>query len=184
MKILAVSDMESREFYDYGTAEKLAGFGLILACGDLRREYLEFLVTMARCPVVYIHGNHDDAYDDAPPEGCVCAEDRIYVHEGIRILGLGGSYRYRNGAHMYTEGQMARRVARLQFQLWKWGASTSCSPTRRRGTSTTLTPGPTGVFSALCPCWTSTARNTSSTGISTRIMTPASRKGPSTGIPP
>ena len=121
MKILAVSDMESREFYDYGTAEKLAGFGLILACGDLRREYLEFLVTMARCPVVYIHGNHDDAYDDAPPEGCVCAEDRIYVHEGIRILGLCGSYRYRNGAHMYTEGQMARRVARLQFQLWKWG---------------------------------------------------------------
>lgn len=117
MKILAVSDVEAKYYYDYYTPGKLDEFDLILACGDLRREYLEFLVTMARCPVLYVHGNHDDDFDRTPPEGCVCVDGRVYVYEGIRILGLGGSYRYRDGGHMYTEEQMRRRVRRLRWQL-------------------------------------------------------------------
>ncbi|MBQ3223470.1 MAG: metallophosphoesterase, partial [Clostridia bacterium] len=43
----------------------------------------------------------------------------VYVHEGVRILGLGGSYRYRNGKWMFTEKEMRRRVRRLWYQLWK-----------------------------------------------------------------
>ena len=121
MRILAVSDVPAKVYYDFYRPGCLDRFGLILACGDLRRSYLEFLVTMARCPVVYVRGNHDAAYLDAPPEGCVCAEDRIVVQDGVRILGLGGSYRYRDGGCMYTEQQMARRVRRLRFQLWRRG---------------------------------------------------------------
>lgn len=111
--------MESRYYYDYYTPGKLDEFGLILACGDLSREYLEFLATLAHCPVVYVRGNHDDSYSQAPPEGCICAEDRIVVCGGLRIMGLGGSHRYRNGANMYTEAQMRRRIRRMQLQLWK-----------------------------------------------------------------
>ncbi len=119
MRILAVSDLESPYYYEYYTPGKLDEFDLIIACGDLRREYLEFLITLAHCPLLYIHGNHDDALDKNPPGGCICIEDRIYVYKGVRILGLGGSYRYRNGKHMFTEGQMARRVCKLWYQLWK-----------------------------------------------------------------
>ena len=117
MRILAVSDVPAKKFYDYYTPGALDGYELILACGDLRRTYLEFLVTMAHCPVIYVRGNHDDGFLTAPPEGCTCAEDQIIVHNGVRILGLGGSYRYRPGECMYTERQMARRIRRLAWQL-------------------------------------------------------------------
>ena len=113
MRVLAVSDVESRYYYDYYTPGKLAGLDLIVACGDLRREYLEFLVTMANRPLLYVPGNHDDGFSAAPPEGCVCIDGRLHVHEGVRFLGLGGSYRYRQGTNMYTERQMARRIRRL-----------------------------------------------------------------------
>lgn len=120
MKILAVSDIESRYYYEYYSPGKLDGFDLILACGDLSRNYLEFLATLSHCPVLYIHGNHDDSLDKDPPGGCICVEDRIYVYKGIRILGLGGSYRYRKGNHMFTEQQMCRRIRRLQLNLWRY----------------------------------------------------------------
>ena len=119
MKILAVADAEAKYYYDYYQPGKLKEFDLILACGDLHRSYLEFLVTMAGCPVLYVRGNHDDSFAENPPEGCVCVEDQIYVHEGVRILGLGGSYKYRQGDNMYSERQMRRRIRRLWFQLWR-----------------------------------------------------------------
>ena len=113
MRILAVADVESRYYYDWYAPGRLAGFDLILSCGDLSREYLEFLVTMAGCPLLYVPGNHDEAFAKAPPEGCVCLDGRLYIHEGVRFLGLGGSYRYRQGTYMYTEREMARRVRRM-----------------------------------------------------------------------
>lgn len=121
MKILAVSDVPSPYYYDHYTTGLLDQFDLILACGDLKRNYLEFLVTMAHCPVLYVCGNHDDALDKTPPEGCVCIEDQIYVYNGVRILGLGGSYRYRPGNHMFTERQMRRRIRKLWLPLLRHG---------------------------------------------------------------
>lgn len=117
MRILAVSDVESKYYYEYYSKGKLDEFDLILACGDLRREYLEFLATLSHCPVVYVRGNHDDRLEKEPPGGCLCAEDDIILCKGLRILGLGGSYRYRNGSNMYTEKQMRRRIRRLWFKL-------------------------------------------------------------------
>ncbi len=121
VKILAVSDVAAKGYYDFYTPGKLDEFDLILACGDLDRGYLDFLVTMAHCPLVYVRGNHDDALIEEPPEGCVCAEDRIVVVKGIRILGLGGSYRYKDGENMFTERQMRRRVWKLRPQLLRRG---------------------------------------------------------------
>lgn len=120
MKILAVSDVESKRFFEHYRPGSLDGFDLILSCGDLHPEYLEFLVTMARCPLLYVHGNHDGGYG-REPEGCVCVDDRLYEYRGLRILGLGGSYRYRDGAYMYTERQMKRRVFRLGYALRRSG---------------------------------------------------------------
>ncbi len=119
MKILAISDEECPSLYDYYTPGKLAGYDLILSCGDLKPKYLSFLVTMARCPVMYVHGNHDERYEREPPEGCDCLEDQIVVYKGLRILGLGGCRRYHPGPHQYTEREMRRRIAKLRYQLWK-----------------------------------------------------------------
>ena len=120
MKILAVSDETAHSLYEYYKPGRLDGYELILACGDLRPEYLEFLVTMARCPLLYVHGNHDEG-NRREPEGCVCIDDMLYVHRGLRIVGLGGSYRYRPGKYMYTERDMRRRIARMYWKIRRAG---------------------------------------------------------------
>ena len=121
MKILAVSDEECRALWDYYTPGKLADYDLILSCGDLKAQYLEFLVTMSRCPVLYVHGNHDGNYDRNPPQGCVSIEDKLIVFNGVRILGLGGCRQYHPGPYQYTEAQMRRRIRKLRRQIKKLG---------------------------------------------------------------
>lgn len=116
MKILALSDTEAKSLYDYYRPGKLKGYDLILACGDLRVDYLEFLVTMASCPLLYVHGNHDESWQ-REPEGCICVDDRVYEYRGLRILGLGGAYRYREGRWLFTERQMKCRICRLSLAL-------------------------------------------------------------------
>ncbi len=119
MKILIVSDEECPGLWDYGTREKLRPYDLILSCGDLSSSYLSYLVTLARCPLLYVHGNHDVGYRMNPPEGCDCIDDHFVTYNGIRILGLGGCRRYRPGEYQYTESQMRRRIRRLRWQLWR-----------------------------------------------------------------
>ena len=118
MKILIVSDEECAALWDYYTPGRLRAYDLILSCGDLKAEYLRFLVTMARCPVLYVHGNHDGDYDVNPPEGCDCIDGALVEYNGVRILGLGGCRKYRPGPHQYTERQMTRRIRRLGWYLW------------------------------------------------------------------
>ena len=119
MKILAISDVESRYLWDDFSKEKLKEIDLILSCGDLSPLYLSFLATFFQGPVLYVHGNHDKTYDRNPPEGCDCVEDRLATVKGLRILGLGGSVEYSGGPHQYTESQMIHRIRKLWFRLWR-----------------------------------------------------------------
>lgn len=117
MKLLLVSDKESPYFWDYYQPGRLDEYDLMISCGDLKANYLSFLVTMGHAPLLYVHGNHDLTYDTRPPEGCDCIEDKVVKINGVRILGLGGSTKYSGGPHQYTERQMERRIRRLWFQL-------------------------------------------------------------------
>lgn len=119
MRILVIADEESKYFWDFYEEGKLKDIDLILSAGDLDPNYLSFLTTFSNAPVLYVHGNHDDKYETKPPEGCICIEDMIYEFEGVRILGLGGSMRYKPGVNQYTERQMKNRVRALWFQLLK-----------------------------------------------------------------
>lgn len=121
MKIMAVSDLESKALWDHYNSNRLTDVDLILSCGDLDPSYLSFLVTFANVPVLYVHGNHDTSYIERPPEGCTDIDDKLYVYNGIRILGLGGSIRYRDGYYMYTEKDMHKRIRRLSRQLRRHG---------------------------------------------------------------
>lgn len=117
MRILAIADQESSYLWDHFEKSKLEGIDLIISCGDLNPNYLSFIATFTSAPVLYVHGNHDERYNQTPPEGCICIEDKIYVHQGIRILGIGGSMRYKPGECQYTERQMKARVNKLKLQL-------------------------------------------------------------------
>ena len=119
MKILILADIESKYLWDYFEKEKLEGIDLIVSCGDLKPQYLSFLASFTKAPVLYVCGNHDDCYESTPPEGCTCIEDKIYKFNGLRIMGLGGSIRYNKGKNQFTQEQMKNRLKRMWLKI-KW----------------------------------------------------------------
>ena len=121
MKLLLVADKESPYYWDYFQPGRLDDIDLILSAGDLNSLYLSFLVTMGRARVLYVHGNHDQKYDERPPEGCDCIEDKLVTVNGLRILGLGGCPIYSGGPHQYTEREMRKRIRKLRFRIWRAG---------------------------------------------------------------
>ena len=133
MKLLAVADEECKALWDYYTPDKLEGVELIVGCGDLNRHYLEYLATVVPVPVFYVHGNHDENYDNQPPEGAVCIDDDVIEYHGLRIAGLGGACRYRTGAWQFTEAEMKKRVNRLRGKI-----------ERHRGLDVLVTHAPLG----------------------------------------
>ena len=112
MRVLFVADEESPFLWDYYTPGRLDGIDLIVSCGDLKSEYLTFLVTMGRARLLYVHGNHDTGYERRPPEGCECIDDKLVKIGGLRILGLGGCPRYNGGPYQYTEHEMRMKILR------------------------------------------------------------------------
>jgi predicted phosphodiesterase len=117
MKILIIADEESRALWDYYTPDKLEGVDLIISCGDLKAEYLEFLVTMCRARLLYVPGNHDSRYVEHSPEGCENIDGKVFTFGGIRFFGLGGSMKYGIEPYMYTEKEMRRKIWHSKVSL-------------------------------------------------------------------
>ena len=120
-QIECLSDSEDSVLFSPYVTTALKDVDFIISAGDLSAEYLEYIVTLSNKPLFYIHGNHDDNYDIKAPEGCTCIDDDLIVYQGIRILGLGGSFRYSNSKYQYTELQMQRRISKLKWKIRKAG---------------------------------------------------------------
>ena len=104
---------------------------LIVACGDLPFDYLGYLMNALDVPLVFVPGNHDpdvSGYRTSRtgltlraglparppwPAGAVSAERAVVDVAGLRLAGLGGSRRYRDGPNQYTQRQQARRARAL-----------------------------------------------------------------------
>ncbi len=90
------------------------GADLLLSAGDLPWDYLEALADALGVPAACVPGNHDPVGGQrSAPSGFVSVDDRVVDIGGLRVAGLGGSVRYNDGAHQYTQEQYRRRVARL-----------------------------------------------------------------------
>ena len=125
-RILAVADEVDEGMY--GDKLDRVQADLVLSCGDLPFDYLEYIVSRVNVPLLYVPGNHDpdlSPTDDTfsplraepparGPEGCVNVDGKILEAAGLRIAGLGGSLRYRPGPNQYTQGQMRWRALRLE----------------------------------------------------------------------
>ena len=124
MRILAIADTPERFLYDVFEPKDWRGrVDLVLSCGDLVREYLEFLVTELAVPLLYVPGNHDTAYREYPPEGCENLDERLVTVGGLRIAGVGGSMNYNAGSdsYQYTEREMAWRLWLLGWRVRRAG---------------------------------------------------------------
>jgi len=112
-RVLAVADEEDRLLAALLEARTVPQPDLIVSCGDLRPGYLDYVATLANAPLVYVRGNHDtDAagYDHA---GGTPLDLRVVRVGGLRVAGLDGSLRYREGIVGYSEAEQWRRCVRL-----------------------------------------------------------------------
>ena len=130
LKILAISDMVVDRLYSTKVAEHFCDVELILSCGDLPYDYLDFLVSSMNIPLLYVPGNHDPAYDEKNPatraHGCDYLDMKVRSVKGLNIAGFGGSIRYRpTGPNQYTQAEMYSRVSsfipRLLWHLPRHG---------------------------------------------------------------
>lgn len=121
MKILVLADAESAYIWDHFDPEAFAGVDLVISCGDLKASYLSFIVTMLSVPLLYVPGNHDADYLRNPPLGCDLIDDQVVTVKGLRIMGLGGSYRYKPGPFQYNEAEMTKRVKTISRKIEKAG---------------------------------------------------------------
>lgn len=116
MRILIISDEESP--YIWNAADNfLKTIDFTISCGDLKSEYLRFIVTMTNKPLFYVHGNHDANYLRNPPDGCDCIDERVVEYNGFKFMGLGGSKKYKKGPFQYTNKEMNLRYLKLKHKL-------------------------------------------------------------------
>jgi Calcineurin-like phosphoesterase len=135
-RVLAVSDdVDEGLCADPGLARDAE---LILACGDLPFDYLDYLMNALDVPLVFVPGNHDPdvsgykaarsglvlraGLPDSPPwpAGAACADGRVVDAAGLRVAGLGGCLRYSAGPNQYTEHQQRRRARVLSWRAaWR-----------------------------------------------------------------
>jgi Icc-related predicted phosphoesterase len=117
LKALVVSDHESEFIWDYFDAKAFAGVDVIVSCGDLKPEYLSFLVTMIPAPLLYVRGNHDARYEQNPPEGCIDLEKKPVVVKGVRFAGFGGCKSGNPAPNHYTEREMNVSIMKTMLKL-------------------------------------------------------------------
>lgn len=116
MKILIVADEENNSLWgnwDERWRKNLSDVNLVLSAGDLAPAYLEFIKERLNVPLMYVRGNHDSFYDSMPPKGCMNIDGKFVNYYGLKIAGLGGSMKYREGRDMYTEEEQGVRVDKI-----------------------------------------------------------------------
>jgi uncharacterized protein len=111
VKILAVSDVVLDQFTSPNIRENYGDVKLLLGCGDLPYEYLEFMVSALNIPLLFVPGNHDPGYDANNPacraDGCENLDRQVRQVKQLNIAGIGGSIRYHpNKPNQYTQTQM------------------------------------------------------------------------------
>ena len=136
-RLLAISDEVDRDLYDPHIKEM--GIDIVVSCGDLPFDYLEYIVTVLNVPLLFVPGNHDPDLKGRPldvdlfgltherpsegwdtqrkgPAGCTNIDGRIIDEAGLRLAGLGGSIRYSPGPNQYTQAEMRSRALRLELR--------------------------------------------------------------------
>ncbi|HYY54680.1 MAG TPA: metallophosphoesterase [Candidatus Dormibacteraeota bacterium] len=118
MRILAVSDVVD-EAISASMQRRAGSVDLVIGCGDLPYEYLDFVATSVEAPLRAVHGNHDvplDQIDDPAMRvwwGGIDLHGRVVDLNGVLIAGLEGSPRYSTGPFQYSELEMWLQILRL-----------------------------------------------------------------------
>ncbi len=119
MRILTVSDFIEKSLDQKIEDKTLPKIDLILSCGDISPEYLEYLKDKLSVPLYFVKGNHDIRYDGYHPEGCIDIHQKIVRFNSLKIIGFGGSMWYSGKENQYTENEMKKTIRSMWFSLLK-----------------------------------------------------------------
>jgi len=136
MKILCIADSRDPLVYSVNVADRYGSVDLIISAGDLPLKYYEFIVSSLNKPFYFVFGNHhaeafyahkrcvwgepsldyrNDQYQKEWGVGGDCIDGKVVRDNstGLLLAGLGGSMRYNQGDHQFTEFQMYVRIFKL-----------------------------------------------------------------------
>lgn len=117
VRILAVADVEERSLSEFFDPERWRGIDLLLSLGDLKAEYLDYLVSRLNVRCLYVRGNHDARYAEHPPAGCENVHGRVIKAVGLRFAGLEGSRWYGGTGVEYRDRDMAFKAFTLGLRI-------------------------------------------------------------------
>jgi uncharacterized protein len=117
MKILAISDIVVDWIYHPNIRHMLPDINLVIGCGDLPQNYLEFIVSSLDIPVFFVNGNHSqdvivEKYNHYY-HGTVDIHCRVKRFDGCSFAGIEGSIRYNDGQYQYSQFEMWLNVFHL-----------------------------------------------------------------------
>ena len=122
MRILAVSDVED-EAVTASLHAKAGSVDLVVGCGDLSYDYLDFVATALGAPLRAVHGNHDlppDQSDDPDIQTWwkgIDLHGKVVSMDGVLIAGLEGSPRYSGGPYQFGELDVWMAIVKMAPSL-------------------------------------------------------------------
>jgi len=110
VKILCVSDTEMPQLHNaVNLRRQYHDVEMIISCGDMSPNYLDFISSIIGAPLYYVRGNHDEIYDKEPPGG-IDLHGQVVQYGGLTMAGLEGCIRYNRGQIQYSQAQMHGKV--------------------------------------------------------------------------
>ncbi len=112
MKILGLSDEVDPLIYSPRLRVLFKDIDLVVGCGDLPPNYLEFVVCQLDRTLFFVEGNHVSKQGEEF-RGGFDLHVRHARHRGFLLAGVAGSLRYSQGPYQYSQQEMWMHVLRL-----------------------------------------------------------------------
>jgi Icc-related predicted phosphoesterase len=119
---------------------------IVISCGDLPVDYLEYIASTLNKPSYFVHGNHDAQSSSAEdkqknaPEGWTNLDLKRLRLRNLRLAGLEGCHRYKpNVPYQYSQSDQWLRAFWLGRQMaqgmarWGHGADVMVTHSPMRG---------------------------------------------------
>jgi len=118
VRLLAISDEPDPILDSPASREALGHIDMVIGCGDLTPDYLEFVADAFCAPLHYVRGKHDAgaAWNAGTRDGTCpppLPDGKVVEEAGVRIVGFGGSATYSSTGYELTQGAMWWRVLRF-----------------------------------------------------------------------
>jgi Icc-related predicted phosphoesterase len=110
VRILAVADAKHPALDSHFEPERWRGVELLLGCGDLPADYLDYLATSLGVPFLYVRGNHDANLWERGQAVGENIDGRLVRYKGLNIVGFEGCAWYGGKGIEYSQLQMRWRV--------------------------------------------------------------------------